>query len=211
MSVGADPIPPERALLVRDGSTVDIGDRTLTAQAAAAVRQPGARSRSSTRARASCSARTASARRCRDGGRRARRRRRRRSPTTAPRSAQLLWGSVDSPWVHKVQPTTFAESLAQFVEGKPAAVLSTHLPPIRSGLDRYVETLTMLPASSLVRDPRPGRRSRRSWRGCTGLSREAAGQSGSAAPTRGNPAPGTGAALADPSTSITSPPGAVAT
>ena len=31
LSVGSEPIPPERAFLVHDGSTLDIGDRTLRA------------------------------------------------------------------------------------------------------------------------------------------------------------------------------------
>ena len=46
------------------------------------------------------------------------------------RAAQLLWASVDSPWVHAVDPAKFAASLAPLRDFDPSAIFSTHLPPV---------------------------------------------------------------------------------
>jgi flavorubredoxin len=146
MSVGADPIPPDRAFVVRDGSTVDIGDRTLSVQRPPLFDNPGTVAVLDPRQSILFSADSF-------GG-----------PLPSEehaladdvgsldadevRAAQLLWGSFDSPWVHEVEASRFAASLARFVADKPDTVLSTHLPPIRADLERYVETLTMLPSSA---------------------------------------------------------------
>ncbi|MDR2985421.1 MAG: MBL fold metallo-hydrolase [Nocardiopsaceae bacterium] len=46
------------------------------------------------------------------------------------RAAQLLWASVDSPWIHAVDPGKFAASFRELRDFGPAAIFSTHLPPI---------------------------------------------------------------------------------
>jgi hypothetical protein len=46
------------------------------------------------------------------------------------RAAQLLWATVDSPWVHAVDPAKFAASFAPLRDFGPSAILSTHLPPV---------------------------------------------------------------------------------
>jgi len=46
------------------------------------------------------------------------------------RAAQLLWATVDSPWVHYVDPVRFADSFEPLREFDPTLILSTHLPPI---------------------------------------------------------------------------------
>lgn len=63
-------------------------------------------------------------------------------------AAQLLWGSVDSPWAHEVDESRFRASLAAFAGHDPSTVLSTHLPPIRGNLDRHLQTLSRLPSST---------------------------------------------------------------
>jgi flavorubredoxin len=62
--------------------------------------------------------------------------------------AQLLWGSVDSPWAHFVEEARLADNLNRFLRDKPDTVLSTHLPPIHGDLDRHVKTLAKLPSST---------------------------------------------------------------
>jgi hypothetical protein len=62
--------------------------------------------------------------------------------------AQLLWGSVDSPWAHFVEEARFADNLERFLQDRPDKVLGTHLPPIHGNLDRHVKTLTKLPSST---------------------------------------------------------------
>ena len=146
MGVGNEPIPPERALLVREGSTVDIGDRTLTATRPPLFDNPGTFAffdpRQSILFSADCFG----------------------APFANPESvlvedvaeisddeltpAQLLWGSVDSPWSHYVEDAKFANNIDRFVASRPETVLSTHLPPIRGDLDRHVKTLKTLPSSA---------------------------------------------------------------
>ena len=62
--------------------------------------------------------------------------------------AQLLWGSVDSPWAHFVEEARFAANIERFLQDAPDKVLGTHLPPIQGDLDRHVKTLTKLPSST---------------------------------------------------------------
>ena len=46
------------------------------------------------------------------------------------RAAQLLWATVDSPWVHTIDPAKYAASFAPLRDFGPSAILSTHLPPV---------------------------------------------------------------------------------
>ncbi|MER7517082.1 MBL fold metallo-hydrolase [Streptomyces sp. NPDC126499] len=61
------------------------------------------------------------------------------------REAQLLWATLDSPWVHVVDPLKYGLWVDQFREMNPEIVLSTHLPPAVRMVDRMIETLTMAP------------------------------------------------------------------
>lgn len=146
MSVGAEPIPPERAFLVRDGSTIDIGDRTLSALRPPLFDNPGTLGFFDPKQNVLFSAdcfgapfATAEDALAEDVD---------AISDDVLTPAQLLWGSVDSPWAHFVEEARFADNLARFVQHGPETVLSTHLPPIRGDLDRHVKTLTMLPSST---------------------------------------------------------------
>lgn len=146
MSVGSEPIPPERAFVVRDGSTRDIGDRTLRAVRPPLFDNPGTLGFFDPKQNILFSADCFGA------------------PFSIPEEAlaedvaaipddelvpaQLLWGSVDSPWAHFVEEGRFADNLNRFLQDRPDKVLSTHLPPIRGDLDRHVHTLTKLPSST---------------------------------------------------------------
>jgi glyoxylase-like metal-dependent hydrolase (beta-lactamase superfamily II) len=146
MSVGAEPIPPERAFLVREGSTLDIGDRTLSAMRPPLFDNPGTLGFFDPKQNILFSSdcfgapfATADDALAEDVG---------TISDDELTAAQLLWGSVDSPWAHYVEPARFADNLARFVQRRPDTVLSTHLPPIYGDLDRHVKTLTMLPSST---------------------------------------------------------------
>ena len=146
MSIGSEPIPPERAFLVHDGSTRDIGDRTLRAVRPPMFDNPGTLAFFDPKQNILFSADCFGA------------------PFTTPEAAlaedvaaipddelepaQLVWGSVDSPWAHFVEETRFADNLNGFLQDRPDKVLSTHLPPIHGDLDRHVKTLTKLPSST---------------------------------------------------------------
>jgi glyoxylase-like metal-dependent hydrolase (beta-lactamase superfamily II) len=61
------------------------------------------------------------------------------------RAGQLLWATVDSPWVHAVDRTVYARNWAELQARKPSAVMSTHLPPALGGIDGLVDTLLTAP------------------------------------------------------------------
>lgn len=64
------------------------------------------------------------------------------------RDLQLLWASVDSPWVHQVDPVAYAATV-DLVRGMAAsAVFSTHLPPAPHPEDRLYETLLLAPQTA---------------------------------------------------------------
>ncbi len=63
------------------------------------------------------------------------------------RAAQLLWATVDSPWVHAVDPARFAESFAPLRTFDPTTILSTHLPPITGDCSRTYDTLLEAPGA----------------------------------------------------------------
>ncbi|MFI8824322.1 MBL fold metallo-hydrolase [Streptomyces sp. NPDC053431] len=61
------------------------------------------------------------------------------------RAAQLLWATVDSPWVHIVDEAKYRASIEPLREMSPEIVLCTHLPPAVRMTTRMIETITMAP------------------------------------------------------------------
>jgi hypothetical protein len=61
------------------------------------------------------------------------------------RAAQLLWATVDSPWVHTVDPVKFAASLGPLRDFAASAILSTHLPPVTRDIAGLFATLLDAP------------------------------------------------------------------
>jgi len=64
------------------------------------------------------------------------------------RAAQLLWATVDSPWVHYVDPERFAAAFTPLRDFDPTLILSTHLPPISDVTSRTYDTLLEAPQAS---------------------------------------------------------------
>jgi hypothetical protein len=62
------------------------------------------------------------------------------------RAGQLLWASVDSPWVHKVDPKIYAAGFEPYQRFDPSWTFSTHLPPIEGSLGEMMQTLLDAPA-----------------------------------------------------------------
>ena len=69
------------------------------------------------------------------------------------RAAQLLWATVDSPWVHAVDPAKYAASFAPLREFGPSAILSTHLPPVTGDTAALFATLLDAPQASPFTGP----------------------------------------------------------
>jgi hypothetical protein len=63
------------------------------------------------------------------------------------RAAQLLWATVDSPWVHGLDPAKFADSFGPLRDFGPTAVLSTHLPPVTGDSTTLFATLLDAPSA----------------------------------------------------------------
>jgi hypothetical protein len=69
------------------------------------------------------------------------------------RAAQLLWASVDSPWVHNVDPAKYAASFTPLRDFRPSAILSTHLPPVTRDSATLFTTLLDAPQATAFTGP----------------------------------------------------------
>jgi len=63
------------------------------------------------------------------------------------RAAQLLWATVDSPWVHTVDLPSYLTTVRSLQSMAPDLVLSTHLPPAAGITPRLFEMLAAAPAA----------------------------------------------------------------
>lgn len=61
------------------------------------------------------------------------------------RDAQLLWATIDSPWVRFVDPVKFGASVQAIRDLDPSAILSSHLPPAVGLNDAMFEVLQEAP------------------------------------------------------------------
>ncbi len=61
---------------------------------------------------------------------------------------QLLWATLDAPWLHKVDPTIFAASLNEIREMAPETILSSHLPPAHGMTERLLTSLAAAPGAT---------------------------------------------------------------
>jgi Metallo-beta-lactamase superfamily len=61
------------------------------------------------------------------------------------RDLQLLWASIDSPWVHEVDPARFRATVDPVRAMGASAIFSTHLPPAPQPDDRLYETVLLAP------------------------------------------------------------------
>jgi hypothetical protein len=67
-------------------------------------------------------------------------------PADEVSAGQLLWASVDSAWVHKVDQAKFEAGFEPFRAFDPSWTFSVHLPPIQGSLDAMMQTLRGAPA-----------------------------------------------------------------
>lgn len=151
MGNGCEPIPPARAYLVRHGSTLDVGDRALSVFRPPLFDNPGTIGFYDPRQDLAFSSDCFGAALPSEEGAAAD-----DVAAVAPselESAQLLWASVDSPWIHSIDESKFAARLDEFARVGAGAVCSTHLPPIRGDVGRHLDTLRRLPRSDAFVGP----------------------------------------------------------
>ncbi|GAA3813832.1 MBL fold metallo-hydrolase [Streptomyces phyllanthi] len=133
------PLPLDRVYLLNPGQALDVGDRTLTAFRPPLFDNPATvgllDDRSGVCFSSDCfgaplpTADLAQAEDVREVG------------TEDLRAAQLLWATVDSPWVQNVDVDKYLESFRPVRDWEPGLVLSTHLPPASGVTDSMIDTL----------------------------------------------------------------------
>jgi Metallo-beta-lactamase superfamily len=136
-------VPLHRVWLLNPGQSIDVGDRTLTACRPPLFDSPvtvgfqesrgGALFSSDCFGGAMPTAELATGPDLRDVS------------ADERRAAQLLWATVDSPWVRLVDRRAYRRAVDDIRGLAPSAVLSTHLPPAIGMNDQLFETLLNAP------------------------------------------------------------------
>jgi glyoxylase-like metal-dependent hydrolase (beta-lactamase superfamily II) len=137
------PLPMDRVYLLNPGQSIDVGDRTLTAFRPPLFDNPGTIGfyDDSTGAcfTSDCfgapltSPELAEASNVGD------------VPLDELRARQLLWATVDSPWIHTVDSAKYLGTVDPLRVMDPAMILSTHLPPAVGRNSEFLEMLSAAP------------------------------------------------------------------
>jgi len=137
------PIPMDRLYLINPGQTLDVGDRTLTAfrpplfdsPATVGFFDPVSRTcvASDCFGAPMASSDLAEGEDVRD------------VPADELRSAQLLWATVDSPWIHVADRDTYLRTVEPLRAMDAEVILSSHLPPVVGGTTDCLDMLAVVP------------------------------------------------------------------
>jgi hypothetical protein len=117
------PLPLDRVYLINDGQRLDVGDRTLTAVKPPTFDNPVTTGFRDDKSGAFFSADCFGAvlpsvpERAADIG------------AEELRQGQIAWATVDSPWLHRIDPAALGRDLDRVRALEPTVVLSSHLPP----------------------------------------------------------------------------------
>ncbi len=137
------PLPLDRVFLLNPGQKIDVGDRTLTAFRPPLYDSPATvgfyDDRSRTCVSSDCFGAplpTEELASCSEVG---------DVPADQLRAGQLLWATIDSPWVHGVDTARLQESLEPLREMDPELILSSHLPPSRGRMADYLDMISVAP------------------------------------------------------------------
>jgi len=140
------PVPLDRVYLLNPGQSLDVGDRTLTAFRPPLFDNPATvgfyDERSHTCFSSDCFGApmpSAELARCDDVA---------VVPADQLRSGQLLWATVDSPWVHTTDAARYLRTIEPIRAMDPATILSTHLPPAMGRTSQFLEMLTAAPQAA---------------------------------------------------------------
>jgi glyoxylase-like metal-dependent hydrolase (beta-lactamase superfamily II) len=139
------PLPMDRVYLLNPGQSLDVGDRTLTGFRPPLYDSPATvgfyDDRSKICFSSDCfgapvpTSELAGGNEVRD------------VPRDALRAGQLLWATLDSPWVHNVDQTKFLGTVEPIRAMDPDVILSTHLPPAAGQLSEFLDMLATAPSA----------------------------------------------------------------
>jgi hypothetical protein len=137
------PLPLDRIFLLNPGQSLDVGDRTLTGFRPPLFDSPVTVGAYDDRSRICFSSDcfgapvpTAELAGVGEVG---------EMPKEILHGGQLLWATVDSPWVHMVNEDRFYETFQPLRTMDPYAILSTHLPPAVERTDEFLDTIAAAP------------------------------------------------------------------
>jgi flavorubredoxin len=137
------PLPMDRVHLVNPGQEITVGERTLTAWKPPAFDNPSTTgfldNTSGALFSADCFGALLAA-----------------VPISAAdlssdelRQGQVLWATIDAPWLHNVDQATFAAALDRVRDREPTVILSSHLPAAPGQMiDQLIESLRAVPAAT---------------------------------------------------------------
>ncbi len=139
------PLPLDRVYLLNPGQQLDVGDRTLHAFRPPLFDNPATVGFYDDRSRVCFSSdcfgapmatvELASASDARD------------VPAAELLAGQLLWATIDSPWVHNVDTSRYSKSVQAMQAVDPDVILSTHLPPATRMETRLFDMLALAPGA----------------------------------------------------------------
>lgn len=132
-------VPLDRVYLVNPGQQLDVGDRTLTAVKPPVFDNPATTGFYDGKSRALFSsdcfgallAEPAEDARAID--------------EAVLRERQILWTSIDSPWLHKVDQAKFGAELESIRQMDVELLMSSHLPPARGLIEDSIKSLASVP------------------------------------------------------------------
>ena len=134
-----NPLPMDRAYFLNPGQHIDLGDRTLTAVAPPTFDSP---------CTTGCFDSRSSAFFCADyfgAVLPAQAQEAAAIPAEDLRQGQLLWESIDHPWIHKVDRNKFAGDLEAIRRMDPRHILSGHLPSASGMTASLLATMALTP------------------------------------------------------------------
>ncbi len=137
------PLPMDRVHLLNPGQTITVGDRTLTAVKPPVFDNPVTTGLYDDTSGAFFSSDCFGALLASDVPQRAE-----DISDEDLLQGQVFWATVDSPWLHNVDPVLFAKKLNTVREMDPSLVLSSHLPAASgSSLERLLASLEAAPTA----------------------------------------------------------------
>jgi hypothetical protein len=139
------PLPLDRLYLLNPGEKLDVGDRTLHAFRPPLFDNPATVGFYDDRSRTSFSSdcfgaplATAELAAACDVG---------EVPATDLLGAQLLWATIDSPWVHNIDTARYLQTVRTMQAADADVILSTHLPPAIRTSSRLFDMLALAPGA----------------------------------------------------------------